>query len=347
MTQYHVTLNSQGYVLDLERYQKRPRAAFVSRSSVGAVSFEDLRGPEQILRLTDWSGGEGQVQDGAVSANAYRSGSGIDVYSGPGAVQLGPYAPLVQATTDGAITAMQVFAGELFVGTDVGHVYMWDGSTWSLSATVGGSFSVQAMEVYLNRLYLSNVGNGNLSRFDGTSWSVPATAAGAVYTLRTHYRQAAQYLYLGVVGAGANGIGRLYYFDGVSLSTGQYDTEEAFPLVSFVLGGRCYVAAADASLVAGWSIYSVDDQTAGGVWRAAVRQVPQGAAISACVIGDVAYLGDTVAGRIWTFDGGSVSVLRELSVPGAAYTGRLFALAAWRGALWVGVKDVRRRAAAL
>ena len=113
-------------------------------------------------------------------------------------MQLGPYAPLVQATTDGAIDAMQVFAGKLFVGTDVGHVYTWDGSTWSLSATVGSSFSVRRWRSTLNRLYLSKVGNGNLSRFDGTSWSAPVTAAASGVQLRTHYRQAAQYPYLGV-----------------------------------------------------------------------------------------------------------------------------------------------------
>ena len=59
MVQYHVTLNSQGYVLDLDRYARRIRDPFVPRQGQGSVAVGDLRGPEQVLVISDWSGGEG------------------------------------------------------------------------------------------------------------------------------------------------------------------------------------------------------------------------------------------------------------------------------------------------
>ena len=62
MTQYHVTIASQGYILDLARYRKRVHAPFASKQSQGALAVADLKGPEQVLTIADWSGGEGYVQ---------------------------------------------------------------------------------------------------------------------------------------------------------------------------------------------------------------------------------------------------------------------------------------------
>lgn len=60
--QYHVSLNGQGYVLDLDRYQKRIREPFPSKQTEGSLDFSDLRGTEQLLAISDWSGGEGELQ---------------------------------------------------------------------------------------------------------------------------------------------------------------------------------------------------------------------------------------------------------------------------------------------
>jgi hypothetical protein len=336
VTQYHVTLNSQGYVLDLERYQKRPRAPFVSKSAQGAVSFQDLRGPEQVLRLTDWSGGEGQVQHNAAAPSLYRAGAGLDGFTNPGGVQLGPYAAQLAATSEDALGPMCAYGPHLYVGSSSGTVYRFDGVTWTALTPWGGA-PTTCMEVYLNQLYAGNGANGNMVRWDGATLTAPATAAGPIYTMRTHYRQAAQYLYLGVAGTGVNGIGRIYYWDGGSISPGQYDTEEAYPTVSFVLGGRCYFCACDFSAQR-WSLYSVDDATAGGTWRVHDRVVG-GAPIAAAVLNGMVYIGDQIAGRIWSWDGSRLQIVRELAAVGAAYGGQLRGLAAWRGALWVGIQQ--------
>ena len=52
------------------------------------------------------------------------------------------------------------------------------------------------------------------------------TAAGKASALATHYRQAASYLYVSAAGGGLNGSCRMVYWDGVSLSLGQFDMEE-------------------------------------------------------------------------------------------------------------------------
>jgi hypothetical protein len=337
VTQYHVTLNSQGYVLDLERYQKRPRAPFVSKSAQGTVSFQDLRGPEQVLRLTDWSGGEGRVQHDVSAPSLYRTGSGLDVSSTPGGVQLGPYAVQLAATSESSLGPMCVYGSHIYVASASGNVYRYDGTTWS-ALGVWAVSGITCMEVYLSRLYFGQAGSAALGVWNGSTTAVAATAAGPIYTLRTHYRQAAQYLYLGVAGAGVNGIGRIYYWDGGSISPGQYDPEEGTPLVSFVLGGRCYFCAADLSAQR-WTLYSVDDATAGGIWRVHDRVIGGGYPLSAVVVNGVAYLGDVVAGRIWSWDGSRLQVVHELSAVGATYGGQIRGMVAWRGALWVGIQQ--------
>ena len=62
MVAYHVTLNGQGYVLAPDRYQKRIRDPFPSKQAAGSVDFGDLRGPVQLMVISDWSGGEGAIQ---------------------------------------------------------------------------------------------------------------------------------------------------------------------------------------------------------------------------------------------------------------------------------------------
>src|SRR5205823_5984241 len=119
------------------------------------------------------------------------------------------------------------------------------------STLVGWAGSrMTCFEVYLNRLYFGQAGSAVLGKWDGSTTSVAATAAAPIYTLRTHFRQAAQYLYLGVGVAGVNGVG-----------------------------------------------------------------------------------------RIWSWDGSTLRVLRELGALGAPYSGQVRGLVAWRGALWVGIQQ--------
>lgn len=331
MTQYHVTLNGQGYVLDLERYQKRPRAPFVSRQGSGAVSLVDLRGPEQQLRITDWSGGEGQVQHDAAGSR-YRSGVGIDTSSVPGGLQLGPLATLIQTTAENSLFALIPFQGQLHIAGGV-TIYRWNGSVWSTAPAFG--FPITGMELYLNRLYTGQSLSGVVLRYDGATYVSVGSGAGPTNVLQTHYRQAGQFLYCAAYNAGLNGVARIYYNDGAVMSAGQFDPEETTPATAFVMNQRCYFAIADTANQR-WGLYSVDDATAGGNWRMH-RRLSGGYPSSAAVLNGVAYLGDAVAGRIYAWDESDLVVIRELSRVGVPYPGNLAGLAVWRGALWAGV----------
>lgn len=332
MVAYHVTLNGQGYLLDLARYQKRPRPAFVSRQAQGAVSLADLRGPELVFTLSDWSAGEGAVEHDPAAPGRWRQGGGIDGSTAPGTLRLGPSVSLVQATTESQLTAMAVYQGTLYLGANTGKIFTWDGATWTHLHTLGGP--VSALETFLNRLYAGNWTNGNLATFNGTTWSVAATAGGPILSLATHYRQAAQYLYLGSAGAGTNGLGRVSYYDGATLSAGQLDPEEPYPQRMAVLRNRLYLVGSDQPS-RGWRLYSLDDSGSGGTWRVEARVPGTGYAVSLAVVADVLYLGDALGGRIWAWDGARLTLVRELEAPGSPYPATLFGLTAWRGALWV------------
>jgi hypothetical protein len=338
MTQYHVTLNSQGYLLDLDRYTRRIREPFVPRRGQGSVVVGDLRGPEQVLVISDWSGGEGYVQHDEASSGRFRSGSGIDGYSVPGTLRLGPYASLVGTTTADQVRSIEGYGSKVYFGCAGGLIYSWDGTTFANPHTVPGSVVMFALETFLNKLYGGNASNGNLLSFDGTTWTdVTATAGGAIRCLLTHYREAAQYLYLGSLGAGSGGIGRIYYWDGGVLSAGQFDPEEPTPQAAFVLGERAYfVFASSASRV--WAIYSVDDSGLGGIWQRHVVVPGYGTPIAATVWRGKAYIGDAIGGRLYSFDGTDLELEFQLGTPTTPFPGFL-PVHAWGDALWLGVLD--------
>jgi hypothetical protein len=337
VTQYHVTLNAQGYILDLDRYAKRVRDPFVTRQSTGAVAIADLRGPEQVLVISDWSGGEGYAQHDEAHPERWRSGSGLDGYTMAGALRLGPHreASVIPSGTLTSFRPLTVYKGKLIVGSSGVQVFTWDGTTLANPFNVpAGTATCGA--VFEDRLYVGNSTDGKLSTWDGTTLTPAiATAGGPIHALATHYRQAAQYLYVGSQGAGVNGVARAYYWDGSALSLGQFDFEEARTYAALVLGTRLYWVVGD-SVNRRWGIYSVDNSGSGGSWVTHAR-VDTGYGVSAAVLSDVLYVGDGVSGRIWAWDGSSLRVVRELSSGGSVYTGELLGLVAWRGALWVSV----------
>jgi hypothetical protein len=335
VTQYHVTLNGQGYLLDLGRYSRRVRDPFVTKQSSGSVAVGDLRGPEQVFVISEWSGGEGFQQHDEANPGRYRSGAGIDVYTDPKSVRIGVNPTGTILAGFDAYRPLAVYKGKLYVGTTGTAVQTWDG------AAVATPFNLPANQatcaaVYMDILYLGNATDGKLSSWDNAALTNQAALAGGpIHTLAVHYRQAAQYLYVGADGAGVNGIGRAYYYDGVNLSAGQYDFEEARPYAAAVLNGRLYWVASDPT-ERRWGIYSVDDAAGGGVWRSHVR-VDGGYAVSAVTYDGLIYIGDGTAGRIWAWDGTRLRVVLELTVPGANYTTELLGMVVWRGALWVAV----------
>src|SRR3954447_16735499 len=131
VTQYHVTLNSQGYMLDLGRYRKRVHEPFAPKRSAGSPAVADLTGPEQVLTISDWSGGEGYLQQDAAHPGRWRQGSGLDGGAPPasgqavGGLRLGPR-PLSALSTGNALARpLGVYLGKLFFTDSIGTVYSY------------------------------------------------------------------------------------------------------------------------------------------------------------------------------------------------------------------------------
>lgn len=338
MTQYHVTLNSQGYVLDLDRYVKRIREPFAPKRAAGSAAVGDLIGPEQVLTISDWSGGEGHERHDDSRPERHRYNAGVDGFTVAGTLRLGPYASVVGTTTANSVRCLQPYGTKLYVGCLAGLIYSWDGATFVLAHTVAPASAQLTMAVFQNRLYSGNGLNGNLLEFDGTTWTdVVATAGGLIFSLMTHYREAAQYLYLGSFAAGVNGVARIYYWDGGVLSGGQFDPEESYPLVMFVLEDKLYIVAGNIPSY-DWALYSVDDAGSGGNWRRHVTMPGRGYPSGGLVVDGVAYIGDFFNGRVYRFDGTDLTVAFELGTASAGYAGGLYP-AAWRGGLWCGIID--------
>lgn len=343
MTQYHVSLNGQGYVLDLDRYQKRIREPFPSKQTEGSVDFGDLRGPEQLVVISDWSGGEGAVAHDDAAPSRYRSGTDVDISTLPGALRLGPELAAAHGNfgTDES-GCLATFNGYLIIGLGIGQLYRWDGTTLTALANTGSG--VRSMEVFMNRLYVGCQGTGAVGEYT-TAWAWTAAkftvpgAPGGVWTMTTHYRQAAQYLVVGASGTGAGGIGRIYNWDTVSLSAGLFDPEEQYPLASAVLDQRCYVVASNLGLAPRIGLYSVDNGSSGGTWRQHARVdglycwnmvAYDGALYLACSGGN---------GQVLKWDGARLTRVLQLGTGLAPHTGELRGMAVWEGALWVATVD--------
>ncbi|MGE3913945.1 MAG: hypothetical protein AB7K36_31665 [Chloroflexota bacterium] len=338
MTQYHVTLNGQGYVLDLDRYQKRIREPFAARQSQGSLAYSDLRGPEQLLVISDWAGGEGYIQHDDDHPERWRQGAGLDVYTAPGSLRVGPRFALLSNGPFDIFSTMQTYGSRIYVGTSQPSIFYWDGSSFGASAAAPSTPS--AMAVFLNRLYAGHAAHLAVQRFDGTTWTAAAftlPAGAGVSALCTHYREAAQYLYVAGVGAGANGVARIYYWDGAVLSSGQFDPEEPTISAMVVLDERMYVFTADSARRVG-GIYSVDNAGSGGNWAHHLT-IAGNAFTAACLYDEAIYVGTSLDGEVYRWDGSTLELVKRFGTRATPYSAAIQGMCVWDGALWVSILD--------
>ena len=337
MPTYHVTLGGQGYLVDLRSYRRRSHAAFAPKTAQGDRSYGDLN-HDQAFQVSDWRGGEGFLQVDTSRPERWRAGFGVDVFSEAGSLRLGPHLVATAPTTSyDELTVAQVYQGNLYVGTSTGDIHKWNGSTWTLAHATGKAGGIRSMAVFLGKLYVGNGTDGAVAELNGTTWTgakFTIAGSGGVRTMATFYRQSAQYLYLASTGA-TNGA--VYWWDGATLSTKQYDFEEPRPEVALVLGNRLYFFVADPQSRRG-AVYSVDDSGGGGVYRAHVGLADGYPTVGAVWDGAI-YLGIGVEGAIYSWDGTRLVLVRQLGIAGAPYGSELRGMAVWNGALWVGITD--------
>jgi len=338
---YHITLDGQGYLIDLDRYVRRSFDPFAGKLASGQRSYGDLRGPEQVLRVSDWSGGEGYAEHDPANPSRFREAYGIDGYSEPGALRLGPeVAAAVGNFGVSESAALAVFNNQLVIGTTGGSILRFDGTTLTLIGTVPALGTIRAIEPFMNRCYLAGDGGGQISELSA-AWSLTAakaTVAGAagIQSMQAFYRQAVQFLYLVAYAGGVNGLPTVVWFDGAGLSPKQYDFEQGFGLATAVLENRLYWFVSDLNSRLG--VYSIDDSSSGGVYRHHVTQDGLYCWDAAVFDGKV-YLACNPNGQIYSWDGTKLERVRLAGVLGAAYPYELRCLATWNQALWVAYQD--------
>ncbi len=340
MTQYHVTLNGQGYLVDLDRYARRPAAVFAPKRSEGAPDVGDFL-VEEGLRVSDWSGGEGYLQLDPASPARWRSGTGIDGWTEPGSLRLGPH---VQTTVAGPYAAENtcgaVYKGKLYYGWSDGLLVSYDGTNVTTIATTGKAGGIRALQVAFGKLYVGNGTDGKVDEWDGTTYTTAkfdvASSSLGVRAMGMHYRQAAQFLY---VGSDRATNGRVYFWDGATLSAAQFEFEQPRPEAMAVFNRRLYFAVSDSQSRRG-ALYSVDDAGSGGNY-AHHEVFSQHYPTSLAVYDGKLWLGTggSPDGLIYSYDGSSLHVEKRLGSIYAPYTLDIRAIWPHSGALWAGIFD--------
>jgi hypothetical protein len=180
VTSYHVTLGGQGLMLDLSSYRKRTAKQLAGKVAGGDLSTADLL-VEQVWRLADWSGGEGQLQVDSAHPTRYRSGLGVDGFSYPGSFRAGPSVASAFASAVDGFTCACVFQGVIYAGTTDGKIYRSpDGVNWTLFQSWGKAGGVRAMCVYKGAVYFGNGSDGDIANYDGTTWNAAKTTIASV-----------------------------------------------------------------------------------------------------------------------------------------------------------------------
>jgi hypothetical protein len=337
MTAYHLTLNGQGYLIDLASYRKQAGVPFAGKVAAGNRVYADLK-DVAVWAQTDWRGGRGFRRWSDATPDRWQAGSGLDTL-GEGQVQSGPAAqPIAAWAPNPAVATIRGFVtyrSGLFWATAAGGTLRLyraetEGGAPAVWATAGPT-AAGGLAAYKDAVWLGAGSDGRLYRFDASlgtftlATTLPGTPLGipalAVYVPGGTTRL----LYLGVnYDAGA----QVYAWDGTT-ATSLITLEGASIEHVFSFDGRLYVAAADAG--GNGLLYRYNGTDWALVATLAENWVQSGAAF-----GEHYYLGSGRDNRVWRFNGRDlVEVLAGYGPHGSrvrallAFGGRLYAGLAW------------------
>src|SRR5579884_1874738 len=334
MTQYHVTIGGQGYLVDLASYRKGAGDQFAARQAVGARLYADLK-DVAVWAQTDWRGGRGVRRWSEDAPSRWAAGAGLDTLvegqltSGVAATPIAAWSPSPAA---GTIHGFVTYKSALYWCTAVGGtLYLWRAENESAAAALSvAEPAVGALAAFKDAVWVGAGTSGKLYQYDpgagtfGLAATLPGAPTGipamAVYVPSGTTR----YLYLGVAYSAG---GQVYTWDGTT-ATSLITLEQATPTYLFTFDGKLYVAVADDG--GNGLLYSYD----GTNWRL-VAQLAENWIQSGAAFGTSYYLGAGRDNRIWQFNGRDlVEVFAGYSPQGsrirglAAVGGRLYAGAA-------------------
>ena len=305
---YHVILGGVGLVFGPGGYERRLQQAFAAKLSTSQLSQDD-RLTDQAVLLDDWSGGEGYLRHDPDNPDRYRFGGGIDVYSEPGSVGLGPRLVNEWASSLNGLTKVCAAVSEMFVGTSNGKIYTWSGSgSASLDYTSGKAGGITALcRGFSYETYAGNGSDGEIFKHTpGGGWSSFGTLTGSstrtsCRAIAQHWKDGVQYIYFGGDITGAEAL--VWYTTGSTLSlysAAKLD-EPQIDLMIRKRGNLVICANDHTQRRAG--IYLIDDS--GAADTGFDQKLRQEGSVFQCgaVIKDNLYLGDKYGGRIWVWDG--------------------------------------------
>lgn len=331
---YNCVLEGQGLILAAGGYERRLAQQFASKLGSGTTSSRDRLG-DQVVTLDDWSGGDGYLRHDPDNPARYRSGAGIDVYSQPGAVGLGPHVATAQATSYDELTVAAVYGTKLHVGAANGDVRSWDGSTWSTVHATAKAGGIRSMAVWAGKLYYGSGTDGAVFSWDGSSTATAFTVASSplgVRALAVHSVNSVPLLFVAAEFAAGC---KVSTWDGTSQAAVATLDEPRVEAMA-VLGDQLVIVGVNTSART-FTIYTRGSATGDIVKRQVTN--PTGWIVSAAVLNGALYLGDAMGGRLWKWDGSKLSLVRQLSTEVAPYTAELRGLVAWRGALWLTIVE--------
>ncbi len=285
MTAYHVTLDGQGYILDLASYRKR---------LVGAGAGGELAEP-RAWTMDDWRKGVGYAR---WEPRVYYSGTNIDPTAGDLRVGRGR----TTVSTPGAgitdLWSLIVYNGALYAprgdGTDI--YSSTDGVTWTNPHDTGYA-GHRGLCLFNGWLMIGSSASGAVTKFDGTTWtdSWVTLTGNKVNALAPWYLTGTTgYLFAGVSQGSGGAV--LYRVDsaGTITTIGSVLEQDITALIAF--GGVLWVATiteSGSSYVGG--LYRYD-----GVQLVRVTGIADNAVMSFVEYRGRLWAGSRTRGKLWT-----------------------------------------------
>ncbi len=341
---HHIAINGSGFLI-------RPRS--YSRQNFGGST-----GGWQSWRQKDWQRGDRQPRQG--DDGRWAAGYGVDS-SRTGELGLGPVLTLscdsgeMGEPTSGFST-MVLFGDRLVAGESAGgRLYTFDGTNWRLLWNTGQA-AVRSMARFGSRLYVGLQGSpGSLYWFDPSTWecnrqftvegSVAVSALALYWIWDPASKATVQRLFLGC--DMTDGGAKVYQWDESSTSPVEvYSCEERHIEAMVVYGGRLYVATSDTGNGTMGRILCFDGRSSSGDWSESLT-IGDNYVAGWTTFEGLLYCGSGIGGKIWAFDGRQLAEAYDLSDLGITSSGRLRALAAVGGHLFVGYTHPTEGAAVL
>ncbi len=185
--QYHVILDGQGYIVDVDKYLRSLSKPFAPKTRSGATTYGDLS-LQAAWAQQDWRGGFGYPEYNATITNRFGDATGIDPSFGD--VRLGRATSQVHAPGPTDIYALAVYQGNIYaISGASGAIYVSTdgGANWSTAFTAGPT-SLKSIALYNGWLIVGSGSSGVLIKYDGTTWTDPwHTISGSPTAVRSMF----------------------------------------------------------------------------------------------------------------------------------------------------------------